>query len=110
MVECKVIRRRMGFRSKDCQTVSRAAAETEPTQENIQDWLQLDQGNLRVQLLTNKQTKQTPWPGSVSELYRPSNRRFSAKLVPTCADRGCHVVSVTDPYGRILEFLDRFSF
>jgi hypothetical protein len=23
------------------------------------------------------------------------------------ADRGCHVVSVTDPYGRILNFLDR---
>jgi hypothetical protein len=23
------------------------------------------------------------------------------------ADRGCHVVSVTDPYGRILGFLDR---
>jgi hypothetical protein len=22
-------------------------------------------------------------------------------------DRGCHVVSVTDPYGRILDFLDR---
>jgi hypothetical protein len=23
------------------------------------------------------------------------------------ADRGCHVVSVTDPYGRILDFLGR---
>jgi hypothetical protein len=23
------------------------------------------------------------------------------------ADRGCHVVSVTDPYGRILDFVDR---
>jgi hypothetical protein len=23
------------------------------------------------------------------------------------ADRGCHVVSVTDPYSRILAFLDR---
>jgi hypothetical protein len=23
------------------------------------------------------------------------------------ADRGCHVVSVTDPYGRILDFLDK---
>jgi hypothetical protein len=33
--------------------------------------------------------------------------RLSAKLVPTFADRGCHVVSVTDPYGRILAFLDR---
>jgi hypothetical protein len=33
---------------------------------------------------------------SASELYRPSDRRLSAKLVPTLADRGCHVVIVTD--------------
>jgi hypothetical protein len=59
MVECKVIKQRVGFRSMDSQTVSRAAAETETTQENIQDWLQLDQGNLRVQLLANKQTNKT---------------------------------------------------
>jgi hypothetical protein len=25
---------------------------------------------------------------------------LSAKIVPTLADRGCHVVSATDPYGR----------
>jgi hypothetical protein len=31
-------------------------------------------------------------------------RRSDCKLF---ADRGCHVVSVTDPYGRILGFLDR---
>jgi hypothetical protein len=36
-----------------------------------------------------------------------SYRRLSAKLVPTSADRVCHVGSVTDPHGRILEFLDR---
>jgi hypothetical protein len=54
-----------------------------------------------------KQNKQTPWPESVSELHRPSDRRFSANLVPTFADRGCHVVSVTHPYGHILGFLDR---
>jgi hypothetical protein len=29
------------------------------------------------------------------------------KLVPTFADRGCHVVSVPDSYCRILGFLDR---
>jgi hypothetical protein len=40
---------------------------------------------------------------------RPSDRRLSAKLVPIFADRGCHVVSVTNPYGRILVFLDRSS-
>jgi hypothetical protein len=51
--------------------------------------------------------KQTPWPESASELYRTSDRRFSEKLVRTSADRGCHVVSVTYPYGRILGFLDR---
>jgi hypothetical protein len=49
---------------------------------------------------------QTPWPESASELYRPKDRRSSEKLVPTIADRGCHVVSVTDPYGRIFGFLD----
>jgi hypothetical protein len=51
--------------------------------------------------------KKTPWSESASELYRPSNRRLSAKWLPTFADGGCHVVSVTDPYGRILGFLDR---
>jgi hypothetical protein len=51
--------------------------------------------------------KQTPWPGSASELHRPSDRRLSAKFVPTFADRGCRVVRANDPYGRILEFLDR---
>jgi hypothetical protein len=51
--------------------------------------------------------KQTPWPESTSAIYRPSDRLLSAKLVPTFAHRGCHVVSVTDPYGRNLGFLDR---
>jgi hypothetical protein len=48
--------------------------------------------------------KKTPWSESASELYRPSDRRFSAKWLPTFANRGCHVVSVMDPYGRILGF------
>jgi hypothetical protein len=30
-------------------------------------------------------------------LYRPSDRCLSAKLVPTLVDRGCHVVSTTNP-------------
>jgi hypothetical protein len=55
----------------------------------------------------NKKNKQTPWSESASELYRPSDRRFSAKWLPTFADKGCHVGSVTDPYVRILGFLDR---
>jgi hypothetical protein len=44
--------------------------------------------------LVRKRTTPTEWPP------------LSAKLVPT-SDRECHVVSVTDPYGRILGFLDR---
>jgi hypothetical protein len=49
----------------------------------------------------------TPWPESESELYRSSDRRLSTKLLLNFADRGCHVVSVTDPYGLILGFLGR---
>jgi hypothetical protein len=41
--------------------------------------------------------KQTPWLESASKLYRPSDCRLSAKLVPTLADRGCRVVSATNP-------------
>jgi hypothetical protein len=52
--------------------------------------------------------EKTPWPESESELYRPSGRRLSAKLVTTFAERGRHVVSVTYPYCLILGFLDRF--
>jgi hypothetical protein len=47
------------------------------------------------------------WPQSASELYRPSDRRLSAKLVPNFTDRGCPVVSTTDPYSHILDILDR---
>jgi hypothetical protein len=50
--------------------------------------------------------KKTPWSEFASEPYRPSDRRLSAKWLSTFADRRCHVVSVTDPYGRILGFLD----
>jgi hypothetical protein len=42
------------------------------------------------------------WSKSVSEQYRPSDSRLSEKLVPTFADIGCHVVSVTDSYDRII--------
>jgi hypothetical protein len=38
---------------------------------------------------------------------RPSDRRLLAKLVPTFADRVCHVVSATDPPGRDFGFLVR---
>jgi hypothetical protein len=41
-------------------------------------------------------------------MYRPSDCRLSAKLVPAFEDRGCHVVSVADPYGLIPGFLYRY--
>jgi hypothetical protein len=41
--------------------------------------------------------KKTQWLESASELYRPSDRRFSEKLVPTFEDRGCNVPSAADP-------------
>jgi hypothetical protein len=62
---------------------------------------------LSSEVRTNATYKQTLWLESASELYRPSGHHFSAKLVPTFADRTCHVVSVTDPYGHNLGFLDR---
>jgi hypothetical protein len=51
-------------------------------------------------LISLKNKKKTPWFQSASELYRPSDRRLSAKLVPTLVDRGCRVVSATNPHGR----------
>jgi hypothetical protein len=46
--------------------------------------------------------KQTSWPESVSELYRPSDRCLSAKLVPTFADVGVsHSQRVGSPMGAI---------
>jgi hypothetical protein len=57
--------------------------------------------------LSQIKKKKPPWSESASELYRPSDRRLSAKWLWTFTDRGCHVVGVADPYGRILGFLDR---
>jgi hypothetical protein len=55
----------------------------------------------------NTALKKAPWSESESELYRPSDRRLSAKWLPIFANRVCHVISVTDHYGRILGFLVR---
>jgi hypothetical protein len=43
----------------------------------------------------------------VCERTIPSDRCLSAKWLPTFADKGCHMVRVSDPYSRILDFLDR---
>jgi hypothetical protein len=47
---------------------------------------------------TYKLENYTSCPESMIELYQPSSLRLSAKLVSTFVDRGCHVVSMTDPY------------
>jgi hypothetical protein len=61
-------------------------------------------------LLNKKKQKKTLWSESASELYRQSDRRLLANLLPPFADRRCHVISVAGPYGRILGFLDRSRF
>jgi hypothetical protein len=50
-----------------------------------------------ITFLCNCKYIKTPWPESARELYRRRDRRLSAKWVPTFMDRGCHVVSLTDP-------------
>jgi hypothetical protein len=57
--------------------------------------------------LSQSSIKKKLWPHSASELYRSRDRRLSVKLVPTFVDRGCHVISARDPYGRIIGFQDR---
>jgi hypothetical protein len=44
-------RKEMGLEQEDFQTVLRAAGETETTQENIQDWFKVDEGDPRFQIL-----------------------------------------------------------
>jgi hypothetical protein len=50
---------------------------------------------------TTKLRDLSPWANYTERLP------LSAKLVPTFADKRWHVVRVTDPYGRILRFLDQ---
>jgi hypothetical protein len=44
-----------GLEQEECETVLRAPGETETTQENIQDWLELDEGDPGFQLLIEEQ-------------------------------------------------------
>jgi hypothetical protein len=62
---------------------------------------------LDIWMVLKNKKQQTPCSESANELYWSSDRHLSAKLVPTFAEKGCHVVSMTDPYGRILGFVDR---
>jgi hypothetical protein len=43
------------LQQEDFQTVLRAAGETETTQENIHDWLELEEGAAGFQLLTEEE-------------------------------------------------------
>jgi hypothetical protein len=61
----------------------------------------------RVEEEGHKSTLQHTLSFTTSELYRPSDHRLSAKLVPTLRIKGCRVVSATNPHGGILDFLDR---
>jgi hypothetical protein len=64
-------------------------------------------GYVRIRYIkTNKKSKLRGLSPQAN-IYRQSDRRMSAKLVSTFADRGCRMVSATDPHGRILGFLDR---
>jgi hypothetical protein len=58
---------------------------------------------------TNK-NKQTQMPESASELHRPRDRHWWAKLVTTVTDTGCYVIIAAVPYSRTLGFLDRNSY
>jgi hypothetical protein len=80
------------------------------TKQNADECFQMEASySITITILTLHLYK-TPWPESMSELYRLSDRCMLAKLVPTFAVRGCHIVSMTDLYGRILAFLDRTAF
>jgi hypothetical protein len=43
--------------------------------------------NLKVCMMFMQKKEKTPWPVFASELYLPSDRCLSVKLLPTSADR-----------------------
>jgi hypothetical protein len=59
----------------------------------------------KKKLILCKFLYKTPWPQFTNEIYQQSDRCLLAKLLPTFKHRGCRVVSVTDPYGHILNCL-----
>jgi hypothetical protein len=61
----------------------------------LQDHTVSQSRNTRIRTITAVETSKR-----IYTLYRPSDRRLSAKVVPTFADRMCCVVSATDPHGR----------
>jgi hypothetical protein len=72
---------------------------------NIRTWhdvLYEQSNNNSVQniIILPKKTKLHGSSPQANYTDRLSDRRLSAKLVPTLADRGCRVVSATNPHGR----------
>jgi hypothetical protein len=61
-----------------------------------------------IRLSTNCWTLLIYLVRGLSPRAKYTDRATAAKLVPNLADRGCHEVSVMDPYGRKLGFLDRY--
>jgi hypothetical protein len=72
--------------------------------EEIDEQAKLRTGKTVIRKEISKARIKNSWPLSASELYRPSDHRLLAKLVPTFAGRGHLMVSATDPHGRILVF------
>jgi hypothetical protein len=70
----------MGLEQEEFQTVLRAAGETETTQENIQDWLQLVEADPRFQLLTEEEVFAVIFIYFISTTYII---KFSIYLFPT---------------------------
>jgi hypothetical protein len=63
-----------------------------------------------VNYASKQQNKQTNKLHGLSPQANYTDQATAACRRSDCqlfADKGCHVVSVTDPYGRILGFLDR---
>jgi hypothetical protein len=86
-----------------------------PVSEVLQTLLALLQSGTESELqavLTSTDKKNSM--ARVRERTIPTERpQLVGEVIANFADRGCHVVSVTDPYGRNLGFLDRsryFSF
>jgi hypothetical protein len=77
--------------------VTRVISSTEPEVFILQKILILGLTAIR----TFRSQKQTNFVAFVCKrTYRQSDRRLLAKLVPTLAERGCRMVSATDPHVR----------
>jgi hypothetical protein len=98
----EIVRTGLWHRNGSCQESGSQTGQPETTAHTGIPYVDSKRQRNSYRDLLKLKTKQT-----ASELYRPSDLRLSPKVVPTFADRGCQVVSMTDPYGRILGFLDR---